>query len=105
MSAFELIATTSGLDWVAIGTVVAAAVAVATYIGTQDRAARARRRDRWRTQDRLSGYTDDAGRHPGGLDLIFGWTDENGRNPGLVERMEDLEDWQDAHDAQHSRER
>ena len=83
----------------------AAAIAVATYVASTDRRARARRRDKWRTQDRLSGYTDGGGRHPGGLDLIFGWTDENGRNPGLVERMEDVEDRQDAHDAQHSRDR
>ena len=104
MAAFTLIATAGGLDWVAIGTVVAAAVALAAYVGRQDADARKRRRTKWRAQDRLQGYSDDDGRHPGALDLVFGWTDANGRNPGLIERMEDIEDWQDAHDRRHSAE-
>lgn len=101
MDALPLFASASGIDWVAIASVISAALGIAVYVGRQDTEARRRKRSKWRAQDRLSGYTDEGGRHPGGLDLIFGWTDANGRNPGLVERVEDIEDWQDAHDRRH----
>jgi hypothetical protein len=97
-------AAISGADLGWAAGVLAAAIALASFVGAVSRRGLDEKRNQWRAQDQLQGWVDDRKRwHPGVIDRINGWTDDAGHfHEGLPEGLARLRREFETHVRHHS---
>lgn len=92
MSAAATAAAGGGPDWQTIAIILGTALSASVVVAGFRRARIDKKRSDWRSEDRLEGWIDRAGRwHPGVIDYTFGWDDASGRfHPGVPTELREL---------------